>query len=355
MNIENLTEEEIRQREAMLNDMYNEIKPMEQHYGSVENLSDEDTKQRENMIKSTYSEVKPMEQHYGSVENLDDNATRQQEAMIKGIYSEVKPIEQHYGPIEDADPSTLRMYEEQVREQRQADKPHKDYLNSLIENPNLYNDQQFEDAVIRSMQSNRIISNFTQNIVEKISEKAYTFKNIDPTDQASINNQKQQLEKLVFIYEKYLYTLKSNQWEFNGPAYDSVTRIDEDTINKISQVQKNYDITFEMPIPRDLESDYGKAFERNARMIPGITYMYDDLQNKPMNWHQVMIYRENELTPKQRYEQNRQESLKEFEQARQEEMKNNLDYVRSQRNEKDAMFEELENQEQIVESTSYRR
>ena len=48
---------------------------------------------------------------------------------------------------------------------------------------------------------------------------------------------------------------------------------------------------------------YGDKFEREGKMIPGITFMYDDLSGKQVNWHQVMIYRENELSPSQRYKQ----------------------------------------------------
>lgn len=36
-------------------------------------------------------------------------------------------------------------------------------------------------------------------------------------------------------------------------------------------------------------------------MIPGLTLMSDELRGKEINWHQVMIYHENELTPSQKF------------------------------------------------------
>ena len=77
-------------------------------------------------------------------------------------------------------------------------------------------------------------------------------------------------------------------------------------------------------IPQDLGDYYGHQFERVGKLLPGINLMYDDLMGKEVNWHQVLIYKENELTPYQRYLQRRAEKLQEFEKARQLEISNTL-------------------------------
>lgn len=50
------------------------------------------------------------------------------------------------------------------------------------------------------MRSNGIMKDFISNLVKKISEATYEFKNIEKTDVISINNQKQKIENLVNVY-----------------------------------------------------------------------------------------------------------------------------------------------------------
>jgi len=66
-----------------------------------------------------------------------------------------------------------------------------------------------------------------------------------------------------------------------------------------------------MPIPADLGEYYGGKYERDGKMVPGIELMYQDLASKKVNWHQIMNYKENELTPQQRYKQNLINGIKE--------------------------------------------
>lgn len=81
-------------------------------------------------------------------------------------------------------------------------------------------------------------------------------------------------------------------------------------------------------------------------MIAAIPLMYDDLKNKDVNWHRVLIYRENELTPYQRYRQRKEAAEKQFDSARQEEIRSTLAYSRSQ-NEMDSMLSNTENKGQV--------
>ena len=133
------------------------------------------------------------------------------------------------------------------------------------------------------------------------------------------------MECLVIIYEKYLYKLKQNDWNFYNL---SEIKLPEELLEDLWQVQKSFNINFNMQIPADLGEYYGKNFEREGKMIPGIRLMYDDLIGKEVNWHQVMIYKENKLTPHQRYLQNQEERRNVFESARQEEISNILNQQR---------------------------
>ena len=181
------------------------------------------------------------------------------------------------------------------------------------------------------MQSNRLMNNFTTKLVEEISKETYAFKRIDKTDIESIRNQKQKVENLVSVYEKYLYTLKKNGWTFYGTGNDiGLEMITSDMLDDLWQVQKNFDLTFNMPIPKNLGENYGQAFEREGKMVPGITLMYDDLKNKQANWHQVLIYKENELTPSERHKKSKEEALKQFELARQQEIQKALELSHAQ-------------------------
>ena len=277
------------------------------------------------------------------------------EAEISARRSEVKPTFQHYGSTENLNDNDIRTMETQVAEKRKQDIPYKEYLNNLINNPIISDNQQFENAVIRSMESNGIMKNFTSSLVEKISEATYGFRKIEKTDTASINNQKQKLENLVNIYVRYLYELKNHNWAFYGSGNDiGLEMISNDMLEDLCQVQKHFDLTFNMPIPKNLGEYYGQAFEREGKMIPAITLMYDDLKNKEVNWHQVLIYKENELTPRQIYMQRKEEMIKRFDLARQEEIKNTLSYAHSQTNVNNNMVSNIENQE-LLDTTSIRR
>ena len=153
----------------------------------------------------------------------------------------------------------------------------------------------------------------------------------------------------IFISFKwiYLYTLKEQGWNFNGADNESgIETIGYDTLDEMARVQRQFDVTFTMPIPRNLGEDYGKAFEREGVMIAAIPLMYDDLKNKDVNWHRVLIYRENELTPYQRYRQRKEAAEKQFDSARQEEIRSTLAYSRSQ-NEMDSMLSNTENKGQV--------
>ena len=68
----------------------------------------------------------------------------------------------------------------------------------------------------------------------------------------------------------------------------------------------------------------------------------------------VNIYKENELTPRQRYMQRKEETVKQFDLARQEEIKSTLAYAHSQIQVNNNMVSNIENQEQL-DTTSIRR
>ena len=255
------------------------------------------------------------------------------EAEVNARRSETKPTFQHYGSVESLNDNDVRTMEAQVSEKRKQDIPYKEYLNNLISNPTISDNKQFEDAVIQSMKSNNIMKNFTSNIVEEISRLTYEFKNIEKTDNVKIGEQKQKIEKLINIYTRYLYEIKKQDYSFyvNG-NYASIEMITSDMLEDLWRVQKNFGITFDMPIPKNLGEYYGKEFERKGKLTPGITLMYDDLKNKEVNWHQVLIYKENELTPHQRYIQSKEEKRRVFEEARQMEIESILSSVKQETN-----------------------
>lgn len=232
---------------------------------------------------------------------------------------------------ENLSDSEIRSMEAEIAEKRKQDIPYKEYLKILIVDPNISDNQQFEDAVIRSMQSNSIMKAFASSLVEEISKATYEFKHIDKTDMVNIENKKQKLEKLVNVYVRYLYELKNHDWTFYGAGNNiGIEMITSDMLDDIWQVQKQFNITFSMPIPKDLGEYYGQAFESQGKMVPAITLMYDDLKNKKVNQHQVLIYKENELTPSQLYRQRQEEAVKQFDLTRQEELQNTLTYSRTQ-------------------------
>lgn len=190
--------------------------------------------------------------------------------------------------LENLNDNEIRSMEAQVAEKRIQDIPYKQYLKDLVANPNISNNQQFEDAAIRSIQSNSIMNDFTSSLVEEISKTTYEFKHIEKTDTVNIENKKQKIENLINVYVKYLYELKSHNWSFHNSGIEIIT---SDMLDDLWQIQKQFNITFNMPIPKDLGEYYGQAFERKGKMVPGITLMYDDLKNKEVNWHQVLIYK----------------------------------------------------------------
>lgn len=112
------------------------------------------------------------------------------------------------GNLDDAN---LKVMEAQVAGKRKQDIPYKDYFNNLIENPEILDQEEFNSAVVRSMQSNSVMRKFVDTICEKIVEKTFELKNTDKDDKESILNIKQAIEKIVVIYEKYMYRLKENE------------------------------------------------------------------------------------------------------------------------------------------------
>ena len=345
-SVENLSDEETRRLEAEIRARGAEVTPTYQHYGSVENLSDTETRRLEAEIKAKNAEVKPTYQHYGSVENLSDDETRRLEAEIRARNSEIRPSYQHYGSVENLGEAETRVLEAQVAEKRQQDVPHREFLNGLIANPSTFDSQKFGDAVIRSMQSNGIMKDFISRLIEEISKATYGFRSIEKTDLESVKNQQQRIETLINLYVRYLYALKNQGWSFNGNAIGLET-IDSELLDNLWQIQKQFDLTLTMPIPKNLGEYYGQAFERKGKMVPAITLMYDDLKDKEVNWHQVLIYKENELTPKQRYMQRKQEAVNQFDSARQEEIKNTLVYSHAQTQLESNSISDMENSEQI--------
>lgn len=312
---------------------------------SIENLSEDEIRRIEADNRRQSTKIRPIYQHYGSIENLSEDEIRIIEADNRRQSTMIRPIYQHYGSIENLSEDETRIIEAQVSEQRKKDAPYKEYFNNLIANPNIADNQQFEDAVIRSMQSNEIMREFTLRLVEEISKATYGFKHIEKNDIEKINNQKQKIENLVNVYVRYLYALKSYGWVFYGPGnYIGLEMISSAMVKDLWQVQKYFNLTFNMSIPKDLGEYYGKAFERKGKMIDAISLMYDDLKNKDVNWHQVLIYKENELTPRQRYMQRREAAINQFNSARQAETKEALAQIKSN----------IENPEKIN-TTSIRR
>lgn len=347
MSIANLSAEDRKNMEEQIKDRRPEIQPTYQHYGPVEDMSENDIRIREAQVKASRSEVKPTYQHYGSVEDMSEEQIQGLEAQIRARNHEVEPIYQHNGSVENMDEESRKVLEAHVAEKRKEDLPHEKYFDALDESLTITDEEQFETAVARSMQSNRIMRDFTSNLVGKISGAVHELKGMDGVDKEGINNQKQKIEKLVGLYERYLYTLKEQGWNFNGADNESgIETIGYDTLDEMARVQRQFDVTFTMPIPRNLGEDYGKAFEREGVMIAAIPLMYDDLKNKDVNWHRVLIYRENELTPYQRYRQRKEAAEKQFDSTRQEEIRSTLAYSRSQ-NEMDSMLSNTENKGQV--------
>ena len=276
-------------------------------------------------VRARREEVTPTFQHYGSVENMSDSDIRSMEAEVRARREEVTPTFQHYGSVENMSDSDIRSMEAQVAEKKQQDIPFRQYLRDLVTNPRIFDENAFASATIRSMQSNGIIKEFVENVVDKVNQKIFELKSLDKNDKENVLTLKTELEKLLVIYQKYLYKLKENNWNFDG-LHEMM--LPEDVMEDLWQIQKDFDLTLNMPIPADLGDYYGHEFERTGRMIPGIRFMYDDLMGKQVNWHQVLIYKENELTPHQRFLHSQEEKRKAFENARQQEINSVLNQVR---------------------------
>jgi len=322
---ENLSDREISGMEAEIRARREEVRPTFQHYGSSENMSDREISGMEAEVKARREEVRPTFQHYGSAENMSDREIAGMEAEIRARREEVRPTFQHYGSVENLSDNDVRTMEAQVIEKNRQDIPFRQYLRDLVVNPKIFNEDAFELATKRSMESNGIIKEFVENLIEKISEKTYQFNSIDKNDKERIQTLKLEIENLVIIYEKYLYKLKENGWDFYNL---NSLQLPEEYLEDLWQVQKSFDITFNMKIPSGIDEYYGKKFERDGKMIPGIRLMYDELMGKEVNWYQIITYKENELTPRQVSLQRQEEKRKAFESARQQEINSVLNQVR---------------------------
>ena len=287
---------------------------------NIENLSYSEIDSMEREIATRRQEVKPTVQHYGSVESLSSSEIDSMEREIAARRRKIKPTFQHYGSVENLSDSEISILEAQVAEKRKEDIPYKEYFSNLVINPSITDEAEFEAATIKSMQSNSIINKFVDELFDELGKKAFELKNVDKADKLTIERIQQEIQKLVEVYVKYIYMLKKNEWEFNN--LHSI-EIPEYIMENLWQIQKNLDIIFTMPIPANLGEHYGEKFERDGKMIPGINLISQDLMGKEVNWHQVLIYKENELTPAQRYKQSQQQR-QEFVAARAEEIQTNL-------------------------------
>ena len=291
--VDNLSDVELANLEAEIRarrDSYHK-KESVQHYGSVENLSNKEIEGIENEIRARMAGYNSKEtvQHHGSFENLSDTEIAGMEAEIKArmIGYNSKESFQHHGSVENADDATISIMEAQVAEQKRKDIPFNEYFNQLIENPEITDEEQFQDAVIRSMQSNKVMRNFVEKLCDKVGEKAFQLKKTDINDKAQVESVKQEIEKMVAVYVKYMYTLKENDWDFRNDINDM--SMPEYITENLWQQQKRLDTTFTMPIPVNLGEKYGGKFERDGKMVPGLKFMQDHLVGKQVNWHQLMV------------------------------------------------------------------
>ena len=316
MNIDNLSYEEIEaleKQKAMMKFAPSGVHP---DRINIENMSEEQLRTLE--AQRNRYDVMPTGVHPDriNIENMSDDQIRSLEAQ-RNRY-DVMPSGVHPDRIniENMSEEQLRALEAQVAQRKQTDIPFKEYFENLLETQVIINEKEFEEATIRSMQSNGLIKTFINGLIDKITEKVYEFKTIDKNNKEKFESTKQEVENLINIYEKYLYTLKNNGWEFTSIGFDVESlKIPEDVQSMLWKIQKNNDTTFSMLIPANLGEDYGQAFERNGKMIPGLTIMYEDLKGKSVNWHQVLIYRENELTPYEKYKLRMLEKYKEQNQS----------------------------------------
>lgn len=291
-------------------------------------IDDDDIRNLEAQRKMSQFGPSGMHPDRVSVDNMDDDQIRSLEAQRKILQYGPSGIHPDRVSIDNMDDDQIRSLEAQVLEGKRIDLPYIEYFKKLIENPIINNEKEFSDSVMRAMQSNRIIQIFYNEFIEKLSSIIFQFRKIDNNDLDSINNFKNRVENLVIVYQKFLYELKRNGWNFKdiGVGLDSL-KVPEDLFDNLWQIQKKFNINFDMLIPADLGDYYGHEFERKGKMIPGFRLMYDDLSGKKVEWHQIINYKENELTPYQRFKLSQDEKRKKFEQARQEEISNNLNLL----------------------------
>ena len=294
--VENLNEKDLASLEAEIRariDGYNR-KDIHEHYGSVEHLSNAETASKEAEIKARMAgyNSKEIHEHYGSVEHLSDTEIASKEAEIKArmIGYNSRNEFQHHGSVENLDDSTISVMEAQVAEQRRTDIPFNEYFDSLIENPEITDEGQFQDATIRSMQSNKVMRKFVEKLFDKVGEKAFQLKKTDKNDRAQVDAVKKEIEKMVSVYVKYMYTLKENDWDFRNDINDM--GMPEYITENLWQQQKRLDTVFAMPIPVNLGKEYGDKFQRDGKMLPGLQFMQDHLSGKQVNWHQLMMSKE---------------------------------------------------------------
>lgn len=301
---------------------------------NIEDINDKEIESMESEIKTRQNEYnnKDFVKHHGSIDDLNASEIEGVEAEIRARRSEVKQTEQHYGSFENLDENETSILEAQVAEKRKQDIPYTEYFNNLITNPTIDNPDEFEAATIKSMQSNGVMRKFIEDLSDKIGEKAFELKNTDIKDVEKIKTIKKEIENSMSVYQKYMYTLKDNQWDFSDI---DVMKMPEYVKENLWKQQKRLDIVFEMPIPANLGKDYGDKFEREGKMIPGLELMYQDLTGKEVNWHQVLIYKENELTPHQKYL--KRQELKSQIQEKQDELstkQNELQELKQERQQK---------------------
>lgn len=166
--------------------------------------------------------------------------------------------------ILDGDVSHL---EYAVMQQKMADADPMQYFNALNENPQIADENTFKSAVSRSIQSNRIINNFFEGFVETLSSKLALLKNIDTTNNSAVRSAKENIEKYLNIYSRFLFELKIQEAAIDYRALQFPDDIKED----LWQAQKRLGVTFEMPIPAKFNGR--EPFELNGDAISVINCM----------------------------------------------------------------------------------
>ena len=227
--------------------------------------------------------------------------------------SEIRPVTQHYGSVENLSDSDTKILEAQISEKRAQDKIVTEYLNDIIKNLSISEENTFENAIIKGMQSKQILKQFMESLKTKINDEIFKMKTIDKKDYIKIEEVKVVIEKLIAIYQKMLYILKKHNYNFQtyDVGYDAIM-LSEETISQLWQLEREKNISFKIPIPANLGEYYGKEYSRDGKMVAGIRLMHNDIFGKNVNWFQILNYREGELTPKQLYLKLQQEKYKQY-------------------------------------------